>query len=231
MKKKRQMPRHLTMSRGRKNGQCPKTFLKKNLRGRKARKKINFFKENYSESWKYLRETKVFIWIIVVLFFISVLVGFFVPISDGLQKTILDYLRQIIEKTQGMSPFELISFIFLNNLQSGFLGMIFGFLVGFFPVAVTIANGYVLGYVSSLVVSSEGIASLLNLLPHGIFELPAIFISLGMGLKFGTFIFHKNKGKSFGEFFINSLRVFVFVVVPLLIIAAIIEGALIFLIK
>jgi stage II sporulation protein M len=71
----------------------------------------------------------------------------------------------------------------------------------------------------------------LNLLPHGIFELPAIFISFGMGLKFGTFLFYKEKMKKFAEFFSNSLRVFVFVILPLLVIAAIIEGSLIFLLK
>jgi stage II sporulation protein M len=203
----------------------------KNFREREIRKKTNFFKENYSQSWKYLKEAKAFIWIIIILFFVFALIGFFVPISDELQKTIFDYISKIFERAQGMSPLQLIFFIFLNNVQSGFLGMVFGMFIGLFPVIVTLANGYVLGYVSSLSVSSGGAVSLLSLLPHGIFELPAIFISLGMGLKFGTFLFYKNKGKSFREFFINSLRVFVFVVLPLLIIAAIIEGGLIFLIK
>jgi uncharacterized membrane protein SpoIIM required for sporulation len=61
--------------------------------------------------------------------------------------------------------------------------------------------------------------------------LPAIFVSFGLGIKFGTFIFYKEKMKHFGEFFINSLRVFIFVVLPLLIIAAIIEGSLISILK
>jgi uncharacterized membrane protein SpoIIM required for sporulation len=52
-----------------------------------------------------------------------------------------------------------------------------------------------------------------------------------MGIKFGTFIFQKKKMESFEKFFINSLRVFIFVVLPLLFIAAIIEGGLIFLLK
>jgi len=67
-----------------------------------------------------------------------------------------------------------------------------------------------------------------RILPHGIFELPAVFIALGMGLKFGGFIFQKEKIKSLREYFWNSLRVFLFVVLPLLIIAGIIEGTLIF---
>jgi len=125
----------------------------------------------------------------------------------------------------------MIGFIFTNNIQSGFMGMFFGFFLGIFPILATFANGYIVGYVSSSVISSSGIISLLSILPHGIFELPAIFISFGMGIKFGTFIFYKNKRKYLSKFLIDSLRVFVFVVLPLLIIAAIIEGSLIFILK
>ena len=107
------------------------------------------------------------------------------------------------------------------------MAVIFGFFFGLIPIIATLANGYVVGFVTSIVVSSEGVLSLWRLFPHGIFELPAVFISLGMGVKFGTFIFQKKKAEAFREFFWNSLRVFVFIVIPLLIIGAIIEGSLI----
>ena len=90
-------------------------------------------------------------------------------------------------------------------------------------------NGYVLGFVAYLVVNSDGILVLWRLFPHGIFELPAIFISLGLGLKVGTFIFQKKKFESLKKYSLNSLRVFLFIVLPLLIIASIIEGSLIYL--
>lgn len=202
--------------------------MKKRVKKDKT-KKTNFFKENYYKSWKFLKETEIFIWIIVLLFFISILIGFLIPISENLHNIILDYIKQILEKTSNMSLLELIAFIFFNNLKSAFLGMIFGIFIGIFPVIVTLANGYLLGYISSLAVKEGGAISLLSLLPHGIFELPAIFISLGLGLKLGTVFFQKKLDKSFKEFFINSIRIFVFIVLPLLIIAAIIEGSLIFL--
>jgi uncharacterized membrane protein SpoIIM required for sporulation len=171
-----------------------------------------------------------------------------------------------------MSFFQLTSFIFLNNIKSAFFGMIFGVFFGIFPVIVTLVNGYFLGYVSSIAVKEGGAISLLSLLPHGIFELTAIFISLGLGLKLGinplsysikyffpkisnfkfiiclllailfaplTLIgggillifnlkFRKNFFKQFESFFINSIKVFVFLIIPLLMIAAIIESCLIF---
>lgn len=70
-------------------------------------------------------------------------------------------------------------------MESSFLGVILGLVLGIFPIIFAIVNGYVLGFVASITVESEGLFVLWRLLPHGIFELPAIFISLGLGLKFG----------------------------------------------
>jgi stage II sporulation protein M len=195
---------------------------------KKKGKFANFFRENYSKSWKFIKESKKIIWAVVILFFISVAIGFlFQP--PAIVNSILEYIQNILAKTEGMSQLDMIGFIFANNLQTGFMGIIFGFAIGIVPILATIANGYVLGYVSSSVILSSGASSLWDLLPHGIFELPAIFISFGIGIKFGTFVFYKEKMKHFNKFFIDSLRVFVFIVLPLLIIAAIIEGSLIFL--
>lgn len=188
----------------------------------------NFFKENYLRSWRYIKQSKKFIFAIAILFFFFSFIGFVFQPSD-LVNLILEYIQEILTKTESMSSSEMILFIFFNNLRIAFMGIIYGFAFGLFPVLSIIVNGYVVGYVSSSAVSSSGVSSLLSLLPHGIFELPAIFISFGLGLKFGTFLLYKEKMKKFKEFFTNSLRVFVFVVIPLLAVAAIIEGGLIFL--
>src|SRR4030042_3792731 len=188
--------------------------------------KDNFFLDNYKKSWQYIKESKKFIWIVTIIFFASAIIGFLIR-PPYIAELIAGYIQDILAKTQGMSPFDLIFFIFSNNVKICFMGWIYGFVLGIFPILSIFLNGYVVGFVSSSAIASAGVGSLLNLLPHGIFELPAIFISFGIGLKFGTFLFQKNKIKSFNEFFINSLRVFVFVVIPLLIIAAIIEGTLI----
>jgi stage II sporulation protein M len=88
-------------------------------------------------------------------------------------------------------------------------------------------NGAVLGYVFSRVYVLYGASDFWRILPHGIFELPAIFIALGLGVKLGFFIFSGNIKQEFLRRFYYSFLVFLFVVVPLLIIAAIIEGLLI----
>ena len=89
-------------------------------------------------------------------------------------------------------------------------------------------NGFILGFVSKLSVAEIGLFSLWKLLPHGIFELPAIFISFASGVKLGSFIFHKKKIEALENFLKNTLRIFILVVVPLLFLAALIESAFLF---
>ena len=186
-------------------------------------------KKEYQNSLNFLKESKKFIWIVVGLFLAFALIGFFIPVPDVISKQIFEFIKEILGKTENMSQGQLIKFIFLNNIQSSFLGMVFGVFLGIFPVISTIANGYLLGFVANFAIQENGIFSLWRILPHGIFELPAVFISFALGLRIGASIFSKKKFRKFNETFISCLKVFVLIVIPLLIIAAIIEGSLIFL--
>ena len=163
----------------------------------------------------------------IFVFVAASLLSFLLPVPENLREQIIKFIEELISQTEGMGQFEITKFIFLNNLQSSFTGMILGAFFGIFPLVIAIVNGYLLGFVSSASIQSEGIFIMWRLVPHGIFELPAIFISLGIGLKFGTFIFQKNKSESFRRYLWNSLQLFVLIIMPLLIAAAIIEGALI----
>ncbi len=185
-------------------------------------------KEQYKKSWNYIKESKNFIYAAIIIFVVFALIGFFVPVPADIKAQIMDYIQKIIQKTEGLGGFGLITYIFANNIQSSFTGMVFGIVLGIFPVIGSIANGYMVGFVSAMSANAAGIGSLWRLFPHGIFELPAIFISFGLGIKFGTFFYDKNAKETFLSYLRNSLRVFIFVVIPLLIIAAIIEGSLIF---
>ncbi len=205
---------------------------KKKKKDVKKTSKENFsLKEEYVKTWDYLKKTKKFIWIIAIVFLVMALIGYFVPAPEFISNQILELIEEILDKTQGMGSRELVTFIIANNVQASFLGMIFGFVLGIFPVITVIINGYVLGFVALMSINLEGASSLLKLLPHGIFELPAVIIALGTGLKLGTFPFQKNPKKSLRNFLKNSIKVFLLIVLPLLLIAGIIEGLLIFLIN
>ncbi len=194
----------------------------------KIKKQEFDLKKEYKQCWNFIKESKYFIWSIVIIFFAFVFVGYFIPAPDYLSESIMKFLEDLINQTKGMSPGKLISFIFFNNLQSSFIGMVLGVFFGFFSILFALFNGYVLGFVSAIAVKAENGLVLLQLLPHGIFELPAIFLSLGLGIKLGSFVFKKDKLNSFKEYFSNCIKIFLLVIVPLLILASIIEGTLMF---
>lgn len=200
------------------------------MKKRTKRKRFNIFDE-YRKSWKYIKESKKFIYLVIVIFLLFFLLGFFIPTPEFLYDEIMKLIKELLEKTQNMSQLDLIGFIIYNNAKSSFLSIILGIFLGIFPILDAITNGYILGFVSSFSVGSGGFLSLWRILPHGIFELPAIFISLGLGVKIGMFVFQKGKIKTFKNYLINSLKVFLLIVIPLLIIAGIIEGTLITLLK
>lgn len=202
--------------------------MKKN---KKSRNKNSFLVENYLKSWKFIKESRKFIYTIVLVFFCFALIGFFLPVPESFADEIIKMIEEIVRKTEGMSQFSLIKYIFLNNLQSSFLGLILGIFFGIFPVLFAAFNGYILGFVALLAIEAEGGGVLWKLLPHGIFELPAVFISLGLGIKIGGLVFHSAKSGFFKNYLWEFARTFIFVVIPLLLIAAIIEGSLIILAK
>jgi len=188
-------------------------------------------KKQYIESLNFIKESKIHIYIIIGIFFAFFLIGFFIPAPEEIAQQIMDFIKEIIEQTKDMDFFELLIFIFLNNLKASFMGLALGIIVGIFPISLALVNGYVIGFVSSMVTKEEGLIALWKLVPHGIFEIPAIFISLGLGLKIGTFIFRKKKTQTFKEYALKSLKAFVLIIIPLLLIAAIIESGFIFILE
>lgn len=186
------------------------------------------FADQFREGIDYIKESAGFIWIGVLVFVIGTWIGFYLPGRFvELDEILRNTLRDIFLQAEGLNGFELTIFILQNNLQSAFVAVLTGIFLGIFPVLTSIVNGILIGYVSNVVVSEVGFLNLWRLIPHGIFELPAVFISIGLGIKLGFSIFSKNSGKEFSKNFYQSMNAFLVVVFPLLILAAIIEGLLI----
>lgn len=190
---------------------------------RKQKKRTDF-----DEAIDYLKESKNYAIAIGLIFACGLITGF---VFSGNFSFLDEFLKEIMQKIEGMNAFELILFILGNNAKSAFSGMVFGLVLGIFPVIVSMFNGILLGYVMKGVWINDGFGQIWRILPHGIFELPAVFISLGLGLKLGMTIFSKRKKGEFLRRVKNSALIFLSVVVPLLVIAAVIEGVLISLYK
>ena len=205
----------------------------------KKKKKDFSLKEEYQEAFSFLSKSRDFVYATILLFFIFGVIGFFFEdivnqlfnslFGVKLSNTIFDYIQKILLETEGMNYGQLFGYIFFRNLQSSLFGILLGIIFGIFPLIAIIANGYLLGFVAFISVKANGIFVLWRILPHGIFELPAVFISIGLGLRLGFSMFSSKERASFKNYFVNSLRVFLLIVFPLLVIAAIIEAGLILL--
>ena len=144
---------------------------------------------------------------------------------------IKEWVSEVLKQTEGLGFFGMWFFIFKNNVSIAFLAIFLGLFLGLFPALSLIFNAYFVGAVTSMVVKETNISEIWRLVPHGLFELPAIFISFSIGIKMGTFIFYKNPWEKMKEYLKNGFKIFIYFIVPLLIIAAIIEAGLIVFLK
>ncbi len=130
---------------------------------------------------------KRWIFVAVGLFAIGMAVGLAIPTD------IADFLAEDLATLEELGiilgPFQISTaiFIFLKNASALLLSFIFSPILCLIPVLALIANGLVLSFVSTLVVQEESLGLLLAaLLPHGIFELPALIIGEAAALSFGA---------------------------------------------
>lgn len=183
--------------------------------------------KEYKNSWEYIKSSKSFIWVIIAIFVVSAFSAVLFPTPDQVSQQINQFMQEVVEKTKGMSASELSGYIFWNNLKASSMGVALGIIIGIFPVIFAISNGYIIGFVANMSVKEEGFLSLWRLLPHGIFELPAVFISFALGLRLGSSLINKDEFGSLKENLVKAGKTLLLIIIPLLVIAAIIEGVLI----
>ncbi|HHX75120.1 MAG TPA: stage II sporulation protein M [Firmicutes bacterium] len=105
-----------------------------------------------------------------------------------LEETSLTMLQELGEEVFTTTPLQGLMILFLHNLTSVISIMFLGFFLGLPALFSALANGSVLGLVA-FQLAETGVAPLpflaAGVLPHGVFELPAFFISVALGLKLG----------------------------------------------
>ena len=76
--------------------------------------------------------------------------------------------------------------LFLHNLRALLLIAGMGLLLGIYPVFAMLVNGLLIGVVAVMTTQSSSLmAFLAGIVPHGIFEIPALLIGAGVGLRLG----------------------------------------------
>jgi stage II sporulation protein M len=184
--------------------------MKREERENNSKKKIFTYKQSYSVM---LGTLSPYLQFTAVVFVLSILGGFIFP---DLFSTFIDYMIAYLR--------EIVSDATMFSLIWTLLSIVLGFTI-IYPLFAIALNGYLLGAILMLGIQEQGsLGILLRIIPHGIFELPALLIASAAGLYIGVFW----KGdEGFWQRLKLSLRVYVSIVLPLLIIAATIEGILV----
>lgn len=178
----------------------------------------------------YLYALRFYLAFVCILFGCAVAFGYMGFLSEIFSES-LAWLEQLSEGiadfTELYPPWLIfIAFfvvIFLNNAFTCFLNILTGPLLGIFPLFSTVINGGLLGWLAN----EEGLFVFLVVVPHGIFELPAYFLSVAIGLKLAREVLKPKGERQLRITLGKSFRVYLRLIVPLLLIAAIIESGLI----
>ncbi|MDY6955107.1 MAG: stage II sporulation protein M, partial [Thermodesulfobacteriota bacterium] len=149
----------------------------------------NLKKENLKHStwgqkreWAHegLSEARHFIYLAAGIFFVGILTGAVYPERFGvIYETVAETLRYRFEDKGILLT---IVLLFFQNATVAFASILLGLLLGLVPIFSAAANGIVVGVLLSVAARSSQLYELWMLLPHGIFELPAIFTAWGLGI-------------------------------------------------
>jgi stage II sporulation protein M len=181
---------------------------------------------NWKDDLAYLKSIKNYILLSALLFVGTAILGYLIASKNPqLAVTYLEEIESKLEWILGLSPPMMMVFIFLNNLLASAMAMLLGIGFGVVPALIVSINGLAFGIVSYYAIEIQGIAYLIaGILPHGIIELPAVLISVGVGFRLGYLFLLSIRGEDVnlsGEMK-SALRILIWVAF-FLFLAAIIE--------
>lgn len=116
--------------------------------------------------------------------------------------------------------------LFLNNLQACVIIFIGGALLGVISVAILGFNGIIIGAILQILQKESGaIVLLAAIVPHGLFELPAVIASGALGLMLGRAVRDEFAGTRDAAMEASRLGwIFVWYIIPFVAVAACIEA-------
>ena len=183
------------------------------------------------ERREFLTDLRPYLKTSLAIFGAGIIVGLmivsrFPELADQFQSSLVGFVKIF----QGLSKLQLAGAIFLNNALKTLAAILFGCLFGVIPVIFLFGNGIALGLVFWLSMETRGLwISLVSIVPHGVLELPAVFFGTSIGLMLGAravkSLFRRTE-TSLGAELIRGLKFFCTVIIPLLLIAALVEAFL-----
>lgn len=139
----------------------------------------------------------------------------------------------IMEQFQGefgwiihLEPLYIMLLIFLNNAIKTFLALILGLAFGLVPSLFIMVNGFMIGVMIYVVQQTKGtLFFLAAIVPHGVFEIPALIVSCAIGLHLGMQSYFALRGRNVDikHEFRNAMYFYLRRVLPVLFVAASVE--------
>ena len=175
----------------------------------------------------YIYKLRWYVLTVVVVFAIFTAIGYTIAVtSPSFTDQTISGFKEEVSPLKETSALQLMLGIFENNVIKCFLVVVLGLALGIAPLLFMVANGIVIGIVVGATLAKTGLLYVMvGILPHGIIEMPMVFISAAIGLKLGfdvirAIVLRKvHLWKDIRE----GLLIFIFWVAPLLFVAAFME--------
>lgn len=194
---------------------------------------MNWLKKQHRALWQFYRETfGEALLMTAAAFLIICLLGFGVSLFNrSIPELVLNYFTQMVQDGNIITDDGIIHFgaLLINNLRAAAISVLYGFIPFIYLTALAVGmNALIIGVLAAYYVNS-GTSLLIffaGILPHGVFELPALLIAFALGLllcRRTTQYVRKNTKGMMKPLLCNIARSFVMHVLPLLVMAAVVE--------
>lgn len=181
-------------------------------------------KKIYANSIATVQAARYCILGVILIYICTIIIGW--QFSDSfpfIEKQVRELTKGFVDKS---APVFILK-IFARNLVASYMVTCAISLWGFVPAFAAAANGLLLGWVIAAVTGPTGMTYsklAFMLIPHGIFEWPAMLIGWGTGSWKGLGYRFTSGAMTYAERFKKANAVYFTIVFPLLMVAAVIEG-------
>ena len=162
------------------------------------------------------------------MFFFFIATGYWAAQADpAVGDQIYAMFQEIVVAGVASDSAVVMSFqIFINNVQICALIFLGGATFGLLTLLLLMTNGIAIGVLIEVLLREMSLSALIfGLLPHGIFEIPAVLVSAALGMIVARGLWEELAGK--GNVLDSAKyagRLFIMYVVPFIFLAACIEG-------
>ena len=176
---------------------------------------------------RYVWDLRLYILAVMIIFAMFYVVGYAAATSlPQVSGSVVSNFKSEVSPLKELSPVALMLGIFVNNAVKCLLAIVLGLAFGIAPAVFILINGLMLGFVVGETLPHTSLLYILvGMVPHGVIEMPMVFISSAIGLKLGVLALKTLMGKKEGmsDKVKDAILVYIVWIFPLLFLAAFIE--------